>query len=40
MSIEDKIKEAEILLKKYQRFGEGLTTKALRQGINKLKNKL
>lgn len=40
MSIENKIKEAEKLLAIYQRFGEGLTTKALIEKITKLKNKL
>lgn len=40
MSLENKIKEAEKLLSIYQRFGDGLTTKTLREKINKLKSKL
>jgi len=38
--IETEIKEAERLLTTYQRFGEGLITKSLREKITKLKNKL
>lgn len=40
MSSEDKIKELELLLIIYKRFGEGLITKSLREKITKLKNKL
>lgn len=39
MSVERKTKKAEKLLIIYQRFGEGLITKSLRDKIYKLKNK-